>query len=111
MSQIKIVLADDHRIVERVGAAGFLQVSFNGRLGKRRAQIPSSRHRFVDGTDEIQRRGIFENVGRGTIAERFEHVGLIGVHGEDHDPSRAGALGELPGDFQTIQARHHQIHD
>lgn len=83
----------------------------NGNLLKGRHDLPRDvgRHwsapggRFADRLEQPGRRGLFQQIAAGAVADRLEHLFLLGIHGEHDD---VGGRIPLLQDRDALAARH-----
>jgi hypothetical protein len=61
--------------------------------------------------NQVHGLGIFEDITGGAVAQGLQHVGFVGMHGEDDNLGLGDALTDLSGYLEATHARHQHIHD
>ena len=95
---------------ERVGGEFRLgHVRIDDGFGNARAQVNGAAQHFTDRREEVGRRLRFQYVAANARAQRFEHVGIVLVHREQHHLGARRALVDVARGLDTVQRRHAEV--
>ena len=94
-----------------LAVSGSLHEVTDQRRDARRVEEGLAPHGRADRLDEVAVGGRLQDISRGAVAQRFEQVLLVVVHGEHQDPQFRAQPLELGCGLEARPARHRDVED